>query len=82
MIEHRFLYSTKNFSKSSFYDAMKFRNARLQMVQSQTEGLNVFLRIRGMVKQGLGSSLITSSCSHFVNENDLEQYLFKMSQSI
>ena len=35
----------------------------------------VLLRIRGIVKQGLGYLLITLSSSHFFNKTDIELYL-------
>ena len=36
-IEHHVAYSARNFATSSFSDVMKFRNAGLPMVRSQTE---------------------------------------------
>ena len=44
------------------------------MVQRQMDYL--FLRIRGIAKQGFGDHFITSSSSYFFNKTDLEQYIF------
>ena len=41
----------------------------------ESNELNLFSRIRGIVKQDLEHLFITSSNSHFVNTTNLEQYL-------
>ena len=57
-----------------FLMSSKFRNAGLLMVRSQN-GLNLFLHIKGIVKQGLGHLFITLRSSHFFDETYLKQYL-------
>ena len=47
---------------------------KLRMVRRQN-GLNPFLRIRGIVEQGWEQLFIISSSSHFFNKTDFEQYL-------
>ena len=49
------------------------------MVVNGTEAneLNLFLQVRGKVEQSLEHFFITSTSSHFFNNIDLEQHLFK-----
>ena len=53
------------------------------MIANGTESneLDPFSQIRGIVEQGLGHFFITSSRSHFLNETDFEQYLLKEKKS-
>ena len=70
-------YSAGNFAKSSFSDVPKFRNAGLPIVATESNGLNIFSRIRGLVEQGLGRLVFPNkNSSHFINKADFEQYLF------
>ena len=47
----------------------------------ELNGLNLFSRVKGIVDQNLGHLFIASSCSHFLNKTDLEQYLFKYQET-
>ena len=52
------------------------RNFEILGYQStESNGLNLFSRIRGIVEQGLRHFFITSSRFDFFNKTDLEQYL-------
>ena len=43
---------------------------------TEPNGLSLFLRIRGILKQGLGQIFIASNSSRFFNKTDFEQHLF------
>ena len=43
----------------------------------ESNGLNVFLRIWGIVEQDLGHLFITSGSSHFFNKTSLKRNYFK-----
>ena len=44
---------------------------------TESQGINQFLRIKEIVEQGLGHLFIASSSSHFFNKTDFERYLLK-----
>ena len=60
----------------AYCDVVKLRNAGLSIVRSQADKM-VLSRIRGTVEKGLRHLFITSSSSHFFQESNFEQYLFK-----
>ena len=77
-IKHRVPYSARNFAKTSFFVVIRFRNVRWPMVRNtESNGLNLFLRVREIVEKGLRHLFITSNRSYFFNKIDFKQYLFK-----
>ena len=76
IIKHRVAYSARDFTKPSFFDITKFRNAGLPMVRKNRSDL--FSRIRVILEQGSGHLFVTSSSSHLFNNTNLEQYLSKI----
>ena len=53
----------------------KFKKHNYQKY-TESNGLNLFSRLREIVEQGLGHLFIASSSSHFFSKKDLGQYLF------
>ena len=54
------------------------RNFETQVANNtESQGINQFLRIKEIVEQGLGHLFIASSSSHFFNKTDFERYLLK-----
>ena len=68
-------YLARNFAKSSFSDATKYQRIRVAS-DTESNGLNLILRIRVTAEEGLGNLFVTSSRAHFFNQTDLEQYFF------
>ena len=48
----------------------------------ESHGLNLFLRMRENVEQGLGHLFITTSDSHFFSKTNLKQHIFKNKNAI
>ena len=72
--EHNVAYSARNFVKSSSLISRKFETQSSPCV-TESNGLILFLRIRGVVEQRLGHLFVILSSSYFFNETDLQLYL-------
>ena len=71
-----FLTLRKFLQNYAFCDVTKLRNAGLPTV-IESIGLNRIFANKGNREKRFGHLFITSSCSHFFNKTDFEQYLFK-----
>ena len=69
MIEYRVAYSARNFQSHSFL--MSRISKRRIANGTESNGLNLFSRIKGITEQGLGNLFITSRSFHFF-QTDLE----------
>ena len=67
---------SKKILKISNFLENKEREVRLSTNRTESNGLSLILRIRGIVEQGLQHLFINSNKSHFFHKNRFEQYLF------
>ena len=74
VVEYRFAYFVRHFTKLSFSDAAKFQNTELPMLRSRTNKENSETRFR------VPLYYLSSSISSIKHDLELYRYLFKLNE--
>ena len=74
IVEYRVSYSVRTLQGHPFLMSRKFETQGCPWYGAKW--IKSIFADRGILEQGLGHLLITSTSSHFFNKTDLEQYLF------